>query len=108
MRDQAKWNVALLCLAGFVRSLSAMPDEDDATHYHSIIKLFEDANGEDLSRFRIIDDLLNRVPTVTRDLLGDYRMTRHSQEDAFKPAYFHHQVRELLQHLQADLGSRPC
>jgi acyl carrier protein phosphodiesterase len=88
MLDPAKWNVALIYLAEFVRNLPAMPDEDDAAHYHSIIKRFEDVNGEDLSRFRIIDDPLNRVARVTRDPFWDHWMTRNTKRNPFKPAYF--------------------
>ena len=109
MRDQAKWNVALIHLAGFVRSLPAIPGEDDASHYHTIIKLLEDINGEDLSRFRIIDDPLNRVPRAAGAAFWEVWKARQPQKIPFKPAYFHHQVRELLQHLQAELTRRrPC
>jgi hypothetical protein len=108
MRDQGKWNVALIHLAGFVRNLPAIPDEDDAVQYHSIIKLLEDINREDLSRFRIIDDPLNRVPSATRVSFWEVWKTRQPKKNPFKPAYFHHQVRELLQYLQAELNSRLC
>jgi hypothetical protein len=108
MRDQGKWNVALIHLAEFVRNLPAMPGENDAVQYHRVIRLFEDVSGEDLSRFMVIDDPLNRVPSATRVSFWEVWNTRQPKKNPFKPAYFHHQVRELLQYLQAELISRPC
>ena len=107
MHDREKWNVALLQLAEFVRNLPLRPDDDDAVHYHNIITLLEDAENEDLSRFKIAADQIEGVPSAIRAQFWEHWETRHSRKNSIKPYYFHHQVRELLQYLEADLETKP-
>ena len=53
MRDLMKWNIALARLSNFIEKFPSCPDEDHIFQYHEIIGLFEEASGDELSRFRI-------------------------------------------------------
>jgi hypothetical protein len=56
MRDLMKWNIALARLSNFIEKFPSRPDEDHMFQYHEIIGLFEEASGDELSRFRITPD----------------------------------------------------
>jgi hypothetical protein len=54
-----KWNIALARLSNFIEKFPSCPDEDHMFQYHEIIGLFEEASGDELSRFRITPDRLS-------------------------------------------------
>ncbi len=59
MRDLMKWNIALARLSNFIQRFPSCPDEDHMFQYDEIIGLFEEASGDELSRFRITPDRLS-------------------------------------------------
>jgi hypothetical protein len=104
-----KLNIAVIRFAAFVSHLPLSPDEPDVLEYHDIIKLFEEACGQDLSQFRIAPDRVK--PEVDRTTMAPVAgpwQTRHPKKNSIELAYFRSQVRGLINCLMNILGTRPC
>ncbi len=80
------------------------PDEDDIAEYHDIVKLFEDAHGRDLSRFRIALDRV--LPSTIASPQGRWQ-TRHPTHKVVEYRYFRGQLRGLIDFLVTVINSRP-
>jgi hypothetical protein len=109
MDDHTKLNLAVTRFAGFVSHLPLEPNECDVLEYHDIIKLFEEACSQDLSRFRIAP---NRVESATAEKAtassGAYWQRPHCKKNRVEYTYFRGQVRGLIACLMAVLETRPC
>jgi hypothetical protein len=106
MSNKMKLNVAVTRFAAFVSGLPLSPDELDVLEYHSIIKLFEEACGQDLSQFRIAPDRMKSEDAqTTRE--PSWRAPRR-RESCIEFTYFRGQIRGLIACLMDALSSRPC
>ena len=108
MHNQTKWNIAVVRFAGFASNLSLSPDEDDVSEYHDIIKLFEDAHGQDLSRFRIAPDQVKPDADSATMASRSSWQTRYPKKNLVEFTYFRGQIRALMDYLMAVLGGRLC
>ena len=50
MRDQGKWSAAIARFASFIADFPKSPNENNVFQYHDIIKIFEEACGQDVSQ----------------------------------------------------------
>lgn len=92
MRDLMKWNIALARLSNFIEKFPSCPDEDHMFQYHEIIGLFEEASGDELSRFRIAPDRLSpRINDASSTLWQSL-----CRWEIVEYAYFSHQIGRLI------------
>ena len=92
MRDLMKWNIALARLSNFIEKFPPCPDEDHMFQYHEIIGLFEEASGDELSRFRITPDRLSpRINDASSTLWQSL-----CRWEIVEYAYFSHQIGGLI------------
>ena len=92
MRDLMKWNIALARLSNFIEKFPSCPDKDHMFQYHEIIGLFEEASGDELSRFRITPDGLS--PRINGDLSTFWQSL--CRWEIVEYAYFSHQIGGLI------------
>ena len=109
MRDQKKWSAAVTRFAGFIADFPQLPNESHVFQYHDIIKIFEEACGQDLSQFRIAPDRVKPEEDTTRmaSFAGGWQ-TRHPKKNSVEFVYFRGQVRGLINFLMTVLRSRTC
>jgi len=105
MHRHMKWNIAATRLAGFCSGLSFAPNDDDISEFHDIIRLFEDAYGQDLSQFRIAPDRISKIRSEVGDSLNGRWQARHPVP-VIDYRYFRGQVRGLVDFLTNVLSSR--
>jgi hypothetical protein len=103
VRDQGKWSAAVSRFASFIADFPQSPNESHVFQYHDIIKIFEEACGQDLSQFRIASDRVNSR--------GDRKIREHWQtpfaaNTFVEHAYFCSQVRELMGYVKSALSDR--
>jgi hypothetical protein len=105
--NQAKLNIAVVRFVGFVSNLPLSPNEDDVLEYHSIVELFEEGCGLDLSQFRIAPDRVK--PADGTRMASPYGwQPRYPKHNSVDFSYFRGQVRGLIAYLATVLDSRPC
>jgi hypothetical protein len=79
------------------------PNENNVFQYHDIIKIFEEACGQDLSQFRIAPDRVNsRVDSKIR---GHWQ-TPFAASTFVEYTYFCSQVHGLMGYVKTALGDR--
>ena len=62
MTDDRKWHVAWAKFSAFRAHLPDSVGDDEVGRFHGIVKMLEEASGEDLSDFRIPDSVMKPVP----------------------------------------------
>ncbi len=103
VRDQVKWSAAVARLASLVADFSQAPNENHVFQYHDIIKILEEACGQDLSQFRIAPDRVNsRVDSNTK---GHWQ-TPFASKTFVEHAYFCTQVHGLVGYVKTVLDDR--
>lgn len=107
MHRHMKWNIAATRLAGFCSELSFAPNDDDISEFHEVIGLFEDACGQDLSRFKIAPDQVSKTRTEVSGSVNYRWQTRHPVS-VVDYRYFRRQVRGLVDFLTNVLNSHLC
>jgi hypothetical protein len=70
IQDAKKWNLGLSLLTAFMQHLPASVDGGHVEQFHGIVKILEEASGEDFSLFKIATEKL--APVVTRARGGGY------------------------------------
>jgi len=103
VRNQVKWSAAVARLASLVADLSQAPSENHVFQYHDIIKILEEACGQDLSRFRIAPDRVNlRMDSYTRSQWK----APFASKTFVDHAYFCSQVHGLVGYVKTALDDR--
>jgi hypothetical protein len=99
VRNQQKWSAAVARLASLVADLSQAPNESHIFQYHDIVRIFEDACGQDLAQFRIAPDRVNSRDNRTR---GHWQ-TPFAAGTLVEHSYFCRQVRGLAGYVKTTL-----
>jgi hypothetical protein len=109
MHNQTNWNIAVTRFAAFCSGLPLSPDEYDVSQYHDIIKLFEDACGQDLSKFKIASDRI-RPATYSTAMASGWggKQAQYHGRNSVDFRYFRGQVRGLIDYMMSVLKRRPC
>jgi hypothetical protein len=94
--DYDKWHVAAAKLVALISYPPESADEDLVMQYHSIVTLFEEATGKDLSSFKINDDRLKQKP-VRRQIGGPPQMSAERYCDT---RFFLAQLRSLANYMK--------
>jgi hypothetical protein len=101
IRDEKKWNVGLSLLNGFMQHLPASPDEELVEQFHGIVKILEEASGEDFSYFKIPAEKL--APKLTSIRPGGYGggpgSATYSKKKYCESSYFRSQVHGLANYI---------
>jgi hypothetical protein len=92
-------NIAVTRFVGFVSDLPLSPNQDDVSEYHSIVELFEEGCGLDLSEFRIAAGRLTPAESRTAPTSGCGWQTRYLRKPTVDFGYFRSQVRALIEYL---------
>jgi hypothetical protein len=101
IQDAKKWKIAVSQLAGFMQHIPTSIDEDDVEQFHGIVKLLEEASGEDFSYFKIPPEKL--APHVTsfqpRGYGGSPGSVNYSKKKFCDSKYFYSQVHGLSNYI---------
>ena len=100
MRDQKKWSAAVTRFAGFIADFPQLPNESHVFQYHDIIKIFEEACGQDLSQFRIPPE---RVKSKLDSKTGRHWQTPFAASTFVEHTYFCTQIRGLMGYVKTAL-----
>jgi hypothetical protein len=101
IQDSKKWNIGISQLAAFMQHIPTTVDEEDVEQFHGIVKILEEASGEDLSYFKIPNEKL--APRITGARPGGYGggpgSVTYSQKKYCDSKYFYSQVHGLSNYI---------
>jgi hypothetical protein len=100
-QDAKKWRIGVSQLAGLMQHIPTSIDEDAVEQFHGIVKLLEEASGEDLSYFKIPPEKM--APRVTsfqpRAYGGGPGSINYSKKKYCDSKYFYSQVHGLSNYI---------
>jgi hypothetical protein len=101
IQDAKKWNVGISLFSSFMQHLPTSPDEDQVEQYHGIVKILEEASGEDFSHFKIpIEKLAPQITSATRGGYGGSPgSATYSKKKYCDNSYFRSQVHGLADYI---------
>lgn len=101
IQDDKRWKIGIFQLAGFMQHIPTSIDEGNVEQFHGIVKLLEEASGEDFSYFKIPPEKL--APRVTsfqpRSYGGSPGSVNYSQKKFCDSKYFYSQVHGLSNYI---------
>jgi hypothetical protein len=82
MDDDRKWHLAWAQLDAFQKNLPSLVEEKHVAEFHDILKLLDEATGEDISAFRIPDEEVKpRITGILRPAFSGRRPGHTSYSD---------------------------
>jgi hypothetical protein len=98
--DQGKLRAAIDRLASFITDFPPSPTEYHVFQFHEIIKILEQASGQDLSHFKISPD---RVNSKVNNNPAIHWHTPYASKAFVEHSYFCSRVRGLMSHVKTAL-----
>ena len=100
--DDKKWNRGLSLLSGFMKHFPTSADEESVERFHDIVKILEEASGEDFAIFKIPSEILApRIMTVRPGGYGEDSpgSATYSKKKYCDSKYFYSQVHALATYI---------